>query len=234
LEQQARDKAAAEAAIREAEGKPPAKIDPQEAVPDPKAQRNFTDPESKIMKTSSKGWDQCGNAQAVVNENQIIVAAAVTDQANDVRQVQPMLDQTIANINQAGVTENIKAFTADAGYFSEANVEVLEQHSRVDEAYIATGRLKHHERVAPAPTGRIPAGLSVKEKMARKIRTKKGRAEYARRKAIAEPPFGQIKHCRGFRQFLLRGMEKMNAEWNLVTATHNLLKLFRSGVFATN
>ena len=220
--------------IREAEGKPPAKIDPQEAVPDPKAQRNFTDPESKIMKTSSKGWDQCGNAQAVVNENQITVAAAVTDQANDVRQVQPMLDQTIANINQAGVTENIKAFTADAGYFSEANVEVLEQHSRVDEAYIATGRLKHHERVAPAPTGRIPAGLSVKEKMARKIRTKKGRAEYARRKAIAEPPFGQIKHCRGFRQFLLRGMEKMNAEWNLVTATHNLLKLFRSRAFATN
>ena len=234
LEQQARDKVAAEAAIREAEGKPPAKTDPQDAVPDPKAQRNFTDPESKIMKTSSKGWDQCGNAQAVVNENQIIVAADVTDQANDVRQVQPMLDQTITNINQAGVTENIKAFTADAGYFSEANVEVLEQHERVDEAYIATGRLKHHERVAPAPTGRIPAGLSVKEKMARKLRTKKGRAEYARRKAMAEPPFGQIKHCRGFRQFLLRSMEKMKAEWNLVTLTHNLLKLFRSGALATH
>ena len=234
LEQQARDKATAEAAIREAEGKPPAKTDPQDAVPDPKAQRNFTDPESKIMKTSSKGWDQCGNAQAVVNENQIIVAADVTDQANDVRQVNPMLDQTITNINQAGVTENIKAFTADAGYFSEANVEVLEQHERVDEAYIATGRLKHHERVAPAPTGRIPAGLSVKEKMARKLRTKKGRAEYARRKAMAEPPFGQIKHCRGFRQFLLRSMEKMKAEWNLVTLTHNLLKLFRSGALATH
>ena len=234
LEQQARDKAAIEAAAREAEGKPPGKIDPQDVVPDPKAQRNFTDPESKIMKTSSKGWDQCGNAQAVVNENQIIVAADVTDQANDVRQVQPMLDQTISNIDQAGVTENIKAFTADAGYFSEANVEVLEEHERVDEAYIATGRLKHNERVAPAPTGRIPAGLSVKEKMARKLRTKKGRAEYARRKAMAEPPFGQIKHCRGFRQFLLRGMEKMKAEWNLVTLTHNLLKLFRSGAFATN
>ena len=132
LEQQARDKAAAEAAIREAEGKPSAKIDPQDAVPDPKAQRNFTDPESKIMKTSSKGWDQCGNAQAVVNENQIIIAADVTDQANDVRQVQPMLDQTITNINQAGVTENIKAFTADAGCCGEANVEALEDHERVD------------------------------------------------------------------------------------------------------
>lgn len=145
-----------------------------------------------------------------------------------------MLDQTIANINQAGGTENIKAFTADAGYFSKANVEVLEQHERVDEAYIAIGRLKHNEQVASAPTGRIPAGLSVKEKMARELRTKKGRAEYARRKALAEPPFGQIKHCRGFRQFLLRGMEKMKAEWNLVTATHNLLKLFRSGAVATN
>lgn len=234
LEQQARDKAAAEAAAREAEGKPPAKSDPQDAVPDPKAQRNFTDPESKIMKTSSKGWDQCGNAQAVVNENQIIVAADVTDQANDVRQLQPMLDQTIANIDEVGVTENIDAFSADAGYFSEENVGALEEHERVDEAYIATGRLKHHERVAPAPKGRIPAGLSAKEKMARKLRTKKGRAEYARRKAIAEPPFGQIKHCRGFRQFLLRSLEKMKGEWKLVALTHNLLKLFRSSALATS
>ena len=234
LEQQARDNAAAEAAAREAEGKPPAKSDPQDAVPDPKAQRNFTDPESKIMKTSSKGWDQCGNAQAVVNENQIIVAADVTDQANDVRQLQPMLDQTIANMDAVGITENIDAFSADAGYFSEANVDVLEQNNRVEEAYIATGRLKHNERVSPTPKGRIPAGLSAKEKMARKLRTKKGQAEYARRKAIAEPPFGQIKHCRGFRQFLLRSLEKMKAEWKLVALTHNLLKLFRSSALATS
>ena len=215
-------------------GKPLAKIEPLDAVPDPKAQRNFTDPESKIMKTSNKGWDRCNNAEVVVNENKIIVAADVTDKANYVRQVPPMLDQTITNFNQAGVTENIKAFTADAGYFSEANVEVLEHHERVDEAYIATGRLKPNDGVAPAPTGRIPAGLSVKEKMARKLRTKKGRAEYARRKAMAEPPFGQTKYWRGFRQFLRRGMEKLKAEWNLVTATHNSLKLFRSGVLATN
>jgi transposase len=234
LEQQARDKAAAEAAARQAEGKPPAKSDPQDAVPDPKAQRNFTDPESKIMKTSSKGWDQCGNAQAVVNENQIIVAADVTDQANDVRQLQPMLEQTIANIDEVGVSGNIEAFSADAGYFSEANVEVLEQHDRVEEAYIATGRMKHNERVSPAPKGRIPAGLRAKEKMARKLRTKKGRVEYARRKAIAEPPFGQIKHCRSFRQFLLRSLAKMQAEWKLVALTHNLLKLFRSGAFVTS
>lgn len=230
LEQQARDKAAA----REAQGRQPPQTGPQDAVPDAKAQRNFTDPESKIMKASNKGWDQCGNAQAVVNEEQVIVAADVTDQANDVGQVRPMLEQAAANLDAAGATGTIGAFTADAGYFSEANVTFAEQHERIDEVYIATGRLKHNERVAPAPTGRCPKNLSLKEKMARKLRTQKGRAEYARRKAIAEPPFGQVKHCRGFRQFLLRSLEKMKAEWKLVALTHNLLKLFRSGAFATS
>ena len=230
LEQQARDKAAAEAVARETEGKSPAKPKPEGVVPDPKAPRNFTDPESRIMKSSNKGWDQCGNGQAVINENQIIVAADVTDQANDVRQLKPMLDQTIANMNAVGITENIDSFVADAGYFSETNVNALEQHDRVEEAYIATARLKHNERVPPVPKGRIPVGLSIKEKMARKLRTKKGKAEYARRKGIAEPPFGQIKHCRGFRQFLLRSLEKMKAEWRLVALTHNLLKLFRSSL----
>ena len=139
------------------------------------------------------------------------------------------------------VGDNIPDFRTISEYrrrhleqFQHLFVEVLEQNDRVEEAYIATGRLKHHERVAPAPKGRIPAGLSAKEKMARKLRTKKGRAEYARRKAIAEPPFGQIKHCRGFRQFLLRSLAKMKAEWQLVALTHNLLKLFRTGAFATN
>jgi len=233
LEQQARDKAAAEAAARKAEGRQPSKTDPPDALPDAKAQRNFTDPESKIMKTSNKGWDQCGNAQAVVNEEQIIVAADVTDQTNDVGQLQPMLEQTVANLDAVGVSDTIQAFTTDAGYFSEANATFAQQHERVDEAYMATGRMKHNERAASAPTGRCPKGLSVKEKMARKLRTQKGHAEYARRKAIAEPPFGQIKHCRGFRQFLLRSLDKMKAEWKLVALTHNLLKLFRRGAFAT-
>ena len=116
LEQQARDKAAAEAVARETEGKPPAKPKPEGVVPDPKAPRNFTDPESRIMKSSNKGWDQCGNGQAVINENQIIVAADVTDQAHDVRQLKLMLDQTIANMNAMGITENIDSFVADAGY----------------------------------------------------------------------------------------------------------------------
>jgi len=227
-----------DAAERAAAGKSPPKIDPPDAVPEPKAQRNFTDPESKIMKTSNKGWDQCGNAQAVVNEDQIIVTADVTNQANDVRQVAPLLDQTVANLDAVGVESNIGVFLADAGYFSEANVVLLEAHERVDEPLIATGRLKHNEQAPAAPKGRCPKGLSVKEKMARKLRTKRGRADYARRKAIVEPALcqskhsGQIKHGRGFRQFLLRSLAKMKAEWNLVCLTHNLLKLFRSGAFA--
>ena len=226
LQEQARLKAADHAAKLEAEGRTPGK-NPDEAVPQPKDQRNFTDPESKIMKTSNKGFDQCGNAQAVVNQDQVIVSADVTDQANDSRQVEPMVEQTLENLDAVGVEDNINAFTADAGYFSEENVTSLQENDRVNEAYIATGRLKHHEQVSAAPHGRPPKDLTAKEKMARKLRTKKGRTEYARRKAIVEPPFGQIKHCRGFRQFLLRGMEQMRGEWKLVCLTHNLLKLFR-------
>jgi hypothetical protein len=229
LEAQARSRAEADAAVREAADRAAPRTDPQEAVPDAKDQRNFTDPESKIMKSSNQGWDQCGNAQAVANQDQIIVSADVTDQANDARQVQPMLEQAIENLDAIAVTDPIGAFTADAGYFSETNVATLEQKDRVRDAYLATGRLKHHEQLPAAPRGRPPKGLSVKAKMARKLRTKRGRAEYARRKAIIEPIFGQIKHCRGFRQFLLRGLLKMKVEWKLICLTHNLLKLFRSG-----
>ena len=109
------------------------------------------------MKASNKGWDQCGNAQAVCNEHQVIVAADVTDQANDVRQAVPMADQTQANLDAAGVKEAIKAMLGDAGYYSEPNAKDLEQ--RGIQASLATGRLKHHEKIASAPRGRIPADL---------------------------------------------------------------------------
>ena len=234
LEERARTQATEEAAARAAEGRPAPKVDPQDAVPDPKDQYNFTDPESRIMKTSNKGWDQCGNAQAVANEAQIIVAADVTDQANDSRQVQPMVEQTVENLDAVGVAENVAAFTADAGYYSEENVAVLDQNDRIQESYLATGRLKHHEQVPEAPRGRPPQDLTAKEKMARKLRTKRGRKEYARRKAIIEPVFGQTKQCRGFRQFLLRGLQKMKSEWKLVCLTHNLGKLFRNAAQAGN
>jgi transposase len=226
LEERTRIEAAEEAARRQAEGKSPPATPPGEAVPGPKDQINFTDPESRIMKASNKGWDQCGNAQAVTNEHQIILAADVTQQANDVRQMVPMVDQARANLDASGVKEAIKAALGDAGYYSEANATELEQ--RGIEAYLATERLKHHEKVASAPRGRIPDGLSAKQRMARKLRTKEGRSMYAKRKGMIEPIFGQLKHVLGFRQFSLRGLSSMRGEWRLMTTVHNLLKLWRN------
>jgi transposase len=225
LEAEAREQARAEEAERQRQGKPPLGKDPEQAKPEPKAQYNFTDPESQIMKVSNKGWDQCINAEVVVNEQQIIVAADVTDEANDKKQVQPMVEQMKQNLVAVGVTEKVKEMVADSGFYSEANVAYLEGEG-ID-PYIATERLKHHEQMPAAPRGRCPQGLTAKQRMARKLRTKRGRERYARRKALVEPVFGQIKHGRGFRQLLLRGRKKMRAEWRLVSLTHNLLKLWR-------
>jgi hypothetical protein len=177
------------------------------------------------MKVSNKGWDQCGNAQVAVNEHQIIVAADVTAETNDKQQVRPMVEQLQQNLEAAGVTETVKEMVADSGFYSEANVAYL-QGEGID-PYIATERLKHHEQIPAAPRGRCPKGLTAKQRMARKLRTKRGRERYARRKALVEPVFGQVKQGRGFRQFLLRGLKKMRAEWRLVSLTHNLLKLWR-------
>ena len=206
-------------------GKAPPAKPPAEAVPEPKDQINFTDPESRIMKASNKGWDQCGNAQAVANEDQIILAADVTDQANDKRQAVPMVDQTLENLEAAGVEQAIGAAVIDAGYYSEANATALEQ--RGIDPYIATERLKHNEEIPPVPRGRIPKNLSAKQRMARKLRTKKGREMYAKRKGIIEPIFGQLKQVLGFRQFSLRGLASMRGEWRLMCTVHNLLKLWR-------
>jgi transposase len=226
LEERARIEATEEAARRQAEGKSPPATPPAEAVPDPKDQINFTDPQSRIMKASNKGWDQCGNAQAVTNEHQIILAADVTDQANDVRQAVPMVDQTQANLDAAGIKDAIKAMLGDAGYYSETNAAGLEQRGIVP--YLATERLKHHEKVASAPRGRIPKNLSAKQRMGRKLRTKKGRAMYAKRKGMIEPIFGQLKQVLGLRQFSMRGLALMRGEWRLMATVHNVLKLWRN------
>lgn len=233
LEEEARQKAQNHVDKMEAEGRKH-RTNPDEVVPDGKAQKNFTDPESKIMKTSNKGFDQCGNAQAVANEQQIIIAADVTNQANDVRQVEPLVAQTVENLDAAGVDENIENFTADAGYFSEENMKSLDGNERIDHAFVATGRQKHNDQNPASPQGRPPDDLTPKEQMARRNRTKKGQAEYARRKVIIEPVFGQIKSAMGFRNFSLRGLEKMQGEWNLVCIVHNLGKLFRSGALVLN
>src|SRR4051795_7783953 len=225
LEERARTEAAQEAARRREEGKTPPAVAPTEAVPEAKDQINFTDPESRIMKVSNKGWDQCGNAQAVANEHQIILAADVTDQANDKRQAVPMVDQARANLEAAGVKQAIGAAVMDSGFYSEANTQALE--SRGIDPHVATERLKHDEEIPQAPRGRIPADLSAKQRMARKLRTKVGRAIYAKRKGMIEPIFGQLKQVLGFRQLSLRGLASMRGEWRLLCAVHNLLKLWR-------
>jgi transposase len=225
LEERARNEAAEEAARRAAEGKAPPATAPAEALPEPKDQINFTDPASRIMKTANKGWDQCGNAQAVANEAQVILAADVTDQANDKRQALPMMDQARENLDAAGVEAAIGAGLMDSGYYSETNTEGLE--GRGIDPYVATERLKHNEEIPPVPRGRIPKDLSSKQRMARKLRTKKGREKYAKRKGIIEPIFGQLKQVLGFRQFSLRGLTAMRAEWRLMCTVHNLLKLWR-------
>jgi len=190
-----------------------------------KAQRNFTDPDSRIMKMSAtKSLEQCYNCQAAVDgHHQVILAPRVTQYANDKRQVKPVIEKLKSNLD--GATP--KQLSADSDYYSEDNVVYL-AGDHID-AYVATGRLKHTDPVPPAPRGRMPKDATVKERMARKLRTIKGRATYSKRKAIVEPVFGQIKQVRGFRQFLLRGFDQVSAEWELICLGHNLMKLFRSG-----
>jgi transposase len=214
-----------EEARKEAEAKPSTAGKPEAAParPKPKAQRNFTDPDSRIMKDgATKAFEQAFNGQVAVDSKYwVIVAAGVTQECNDKRQVEPMVERMKANLS--GLSP--KQMSLDNGYYSDDNVEFLRGEG-ID-AYIATGRLKHGEVPPPAPRGRIPKGLTTKERMARKLRTVKGRCTYAKRKEIAEPAIGQIKEARGFRQFLLRGLENVDAEWLITCLTHNLLKLFR-------
>ena len=197
---------------------------PDAARPDPKAQRNFTDPESRIMKTPD-GFQQCDNAQVAVDEHsQLIVATNVVTAANDKQQLQPLVAQGISNV---GVPRGV---IADSGYFSEDNVLAVEEWEGVRlEAHIAVARDRHGAPPPGPPRGRIPAGLSVAERMRRKLRTKRGRAIYARRKCTVEPVIGQIKG-RGFRRFSLRGLRGAKGEFTLVCVVHNLLKLWRAGM----
>ena len=199
-----------------AEGK-----DGQGAKPEQKAQRNFTDPESKIQKTPD-GFIQGYNAQVAVDAQcQIIVSQHVTPAAGDVNQ----LEQAVSSI-QRTLRRKPRAVLADAGYWSESNAQAMEKKN-ID-PFIATKRLKHSEVVAPAPRGRPSDNLSARQKMERKLATLRGKKTYAKRKQIVEPVFGQIKQARGFRQFLRRGLTAVGQEWALVCIGHNLLKLHRA------
>jgi len=189
------------------------------AAVDPKAQRNFTDPESRIMRKSGKEYVQAYNAQAAVDSTaQVIVAQSLSNNATDVQQLAPTLKQIKRNTGRQA-----KEFSADAGYCSEGNLAVLARH-HVD-CYIATGRQRHHEASA---TGRRRTQGTRVAAMRTKLARAGRRSRYRLRKSVVEPVFGQIKHARGFRQFMLRGLEKAQGEWSLICTVHNLLKLAKA------
>jgi len=257
LEQEARERAVAEKVLVEAKleerrrqeeaqgkkfgGRPPQAPDPEQAKPEPKAQRNFTDPDSRIMMDgATKSFMQAYNGQAAVDSQaQIIVAASLTQQANDKKQLVPMLEQVEQNMGRKP-----EQATADAGYFSEAavrdpkvaGIELLVPPDREKRKGPSALLQINSSDADPQPTAphsenqvqaQVPA-KTVAEMMREKLKTTTGHAIYKMRKAVVEPVFGQIKEQRGLRGFLMRGREKVEAEWQIICLTHNLLKLFQA------
>lgn len=212
IKAEAEEKRIAEGRKKRPGGKPDKPISDE---PDPKTQRNFTDPESRIM-TTRNGVIQGWNAQAAVDgEAQIIVACGLIQTTSDHGQVVPLVDGILANLGRAPTQ-----VSADCGYLSEANLAAL--NDREIDGYIATGR-------ADRPTAHRRPGLGpLTQAMRKKIADGGFETPYRLRKQIVEPVFGQIKQARGFRQFLLRGVENVRAEWALICAAHNLTKLARA------
>jgi transposase len=213
-------KAALEAEARLEAEKRPGKGE-KDATPPDQTQRNFTDPDSRIMPApGGKHFIQAYNAQAAVDSaNQVIVAAEVTNKPSDRGQAEPLIEEVQANTGQLP-----RQMSADAGYFSSDAVQNLTD--RGIDVYLPPDKMGHRSTLPPAPRGRIPKGLSIVDRMRRKLRTRKGRERYGLRKELPEPVFGQIKHARGFSQFLLRGTPKVDSEWKVICTGHNLLKLF--------
>src|ERR1035437_4723768 len=192
----------------------------EKAKPKAKMQYNFTDPESRIM-PGTDGFVQAYNTQIAVEPDfQWIVGQRVTQATNDKQQLAPTVK---AIEEQAG--QKPQEVMTDSGYCSEANLKYLEK--KKIEGFIATGKECYRDRQQPGPRGPLPQGATRVDRMRRKLQTKVGAAIYSRRKTVVEPVFGQIKQARGFRQFLLRGLEKVQGEWAMICLTHNILKLHR-------
>jgi transposase len=199
-----------------------------EAVVPTKAQRSFTDPDARIMKTADGSFHYCFNAQTIVDEHsQVVLTSSLRQSGADCPALPEMLTELSTSLAAAGILGTPRTLLADAGYFSADNVTTITEAGM--NPLIATGRLKHGEPIPPAPRGRIPNNLTPKQRMSRKLRTLKGNADYARRKAIVEPVFGQLKVAQDAGQFRLRGKDKTDGEWALHLACHNLRKLKRSG-----
>ena len=206
---------------RKKRGRKPKRPDPEPAS---EAKANITDPQSRIMKTR-RGFIQGYNAQAVVTEDQIILAAEVTQEENDVRQLHPMLEATKRNLDALEGEHEIKVLLADAGYCSEANLN----QGRTPELLIAVTKDYKQRQKDEAPRGRIPKHLTPKERMDRKLRTKRGKSLYKKRGQTVEPVFGHIKVVRNCDGFMRRGQDACDNEWKLFGLVHNLLKLWRYG-----
>lgn len=227
LEERAR-KRAREQAERRGATEEDAAAREAKAIPKDREQRNFTDPDSRIMK-SAQGWVQGYNAQVLVDDaSGVIVAQDVSAQSADSPQLEPMLDRAEQTFTDIGVPKGERRpqiFTADAGYCSEVNLARLAE--RGIDAYVATGRERHRGKGIEV---RAELRTPLRAAMRMKLQTEHGRVIYARRKTITEPVHGLIKQARGFRQFLLRGHSKVQAEFALVALTHNLLKLWRASL----
>jgi transposase len=190
-------------------------------VPEDKVQRNFTDPDSRIMPgPGGKVFNQSYNCQAAVDSaHQVIVATEVTNQPSDHGWALPLVKEIESNTGSLP-----REVSADTGYYSAQAVAGL--YTLGIDPFIPPDKTRHGTKLPSAPRGRVPSQLSPADRMRRKLRTKQGRRRYALRMQTVEPVFGQVKQGRGFRQFLLRGMEKVKLEWRLICAGHNLLKLF--------
>ncbi len=230
-EKEQQDKIDKRKAKEESTGKRPRGHKPKspEEAGNKDAKANVTDPDSRIMKTR-KGYVQRLNGQAVTTEEQIIVAEDVTQEENDKQQLHPMLEQTEANRQAIGMKEKTGVALADAGYCSDENF--TKKPAGDVELLVATQK-DYKQRKAmqeqPPPEEPIPDGLSPTELMERKLLTERGRKLYKIRGKTVEPVFGQIKDVRGFDRFMRRGIEACRSERSLICATHNLLKLWRSG-----
>lgn len=228
LEEEARKKAEKEAAEKKSEAEKKGKQyqpkeDPKSKKPAPKAQRNFTDPESRIMLNSDKAFIQAYNCQAAVDaESQVIVAADLTNQAADSPHLLSLVEQVLKNTGFLP-----RELLADAGYWNEDTIqELMDKHVKV---LIPPEKVRHNEWKESIPSiGRIPDDINLKDRMRRKLRTKQGKKHYSLRMTSIEPVFGQIKECRGLRQFLLRGLKKVTSLWLIECAVHNLLKIFKA------
>jgi transposase len=219
-------KMAAREAKAEATGKTPRGRPPQPPAegPLPTDQINLTDEDSRIMPVAGGGFEQCYNAQAVVAAGSLLVVAAdVTQAANDKQQLEPMLNMVAALPDELG---EVQSMLADNGYFSAVNVAACA--AAEIKPVIAMGRQPHHPPLAErfAPTPAAPANPTLVEAMAHRLKTPEGRKLYALRKQIPEPVFGIIKSVIGFRQFLLRGIDGVRGEWSLVTMSWNMKRLF--------